>query len=434
LPKIHKLGIPIRPIVSALYAPVNLISKFLYKLLSPIYLQVAYETTVINNIDLVRKLQNYTADGHLTSTTKFITADVENLYTMIPREGGIDALLRFLEKYSKHGKIGPFSIDMIMKMARLILDTNYFAYINKYYKQTRGGAMGSAFTQVYANIYMLEWEQNLIEHQASKNEIYGRYIDDIFMTTSESYDVITAVLQQAQKQDVNIKINPIISNSVNFLDITITNTNGQLTTSIYHKPTADPYYLPYKSDHPHSIHRNIPYTALVRAARLCSNLHDFHRERLRIHVSLLLNSYRPHFISNHFQRFFQVHKADVLYKYFDESTYSQLHRQLLYQTSKREREEQAMKNDPVLFPPVLQQRPWNQRLIWWKKHYQSPGSEANRIQLRFIPRTNRSLQNYLIRKKPSKHKTAPLHQHQTTILLHTTQMETSPPQKNVANN
>ncbi|CAF3699813.1 unnamed protein product [Rotaria sp. Silwood1] len=183
------------------------------------------------------------------------------------------------------------------------------------------------------------------------------------MTTNESYDIITAVLQQAQKQDVNIKINPIMSNSVNFLDITTTNTNGQLTTSIYHKPTADPYYLLYKSDHPHTIHRNIPYTALVRAARLCSNLHDFHRERLRIHVSLLLNNYRPHFISNHFQRFFQVHKADILYKYFDENTYSQLHRQLLYQTSKRELEEQAMKKDPVLFPPVLQQRPWNQRLM-----------------------------------------------------------------------
>ncbi|CAF4770986.1 unnamed protein product [Rotaria sp. Silwood2] len=81
-----------------------------------------------------------------------------------------------------------------------------------------------------------------------------------------------------------------------------------------------------------------------------------------------------------------------------------------------------MKKDPVLFPPVLQQRPWNQRIMyirhryesghistftkefrrWWKKHYQSPGSEANRIQLRFIPQTNRSLQNYLIRKKPSK--------------------------------
>ncbi|CAF4770578.1 unnamed protein product, partial [Rotaria magnacalcarata] len=58
-------------------------------------------------------------------------------------------------------------------MARLILDTNSFAYNDRYYKQIRGGAMGSAFTQVLANIDMLEWEQYLIAYQASKNEIYG---------------------------------------------------------------------------------------------------------------------------------------------------------------------------------------------------------------------------------------------------------------------
>ena len=40
----------------------------------------------------------------------------------------------------------------IMKMARLVLDTNCFAYQNKYYKQIRGGAVGSTFTQVLANI------------------------------------------------------------------------------------------------------------------------------------------------------------------------------------------------------------------------------------------------------------------------------------------
>lgn len=116
------------------------------------------------------------AKGYLKPTTKFITADVENLYTMIPREGGINALMRFLDKYSKDHKIGPFSIDMILKMARLILDTNYFVYQNKYYLQKRGGAMGSAFTQVFANIYMLEWEQDLIAYQTSKHEIYGRYV------------------------------------------------------------------------------------------------------------------------------------------------------------------------------------------------------------------------------------------------------------------
>jgi hypothetical protein len=64
-----------------------------------------------------------------------------------------------------------------MEMARLILDTNCFAYNNKYYKQIRGGAMGSVFTQVLANIYMLEWEQNLIKHQEIHHEIYGRLVE-----------------------------------------------------------------------------------------------------------------------------------------------------------------------------------------------------------------------------------------------------------------
>ncbi|CAF5149307.1 unnamed protein product, partial [Rotaria sp. Silwood1] len=129
--------------------------------------------------------------------------------------------------------------------------------------------MGSAFTQVFANIYMLEWEQDLIKHQASKHEIYGRYIDDIFMTTNISFDEITKELEKAQQKDLNIKIIPNIQESVQFLEITITNDNGKLKTSIYHKPSADPYYLPYTSDHPHRIHRNIPYSALIRAARLC---------------------------------------------------------------------------------------------------------------------------------------------------------------------
>ncbi|CAF3803647.1 unnamed protein product [Rotaria sp. Silwood1] len=439
LPKVHKAGTPIRPIVSGLHAPVTFVSKFLYHLLTPIYMQVAHETTFINSINLVRRLETYAADGYLKPTTKFITADVENLYTMIPREGGIDALIRFLNKYSKYRKIGPFTIDMILKMARLILNTNYFAYKNKYYQQKRGGAMGSAFTQVYANIYMLEWEKDLIEHQTSKHEIYGRfvksvrhipylcishfrYIDDIFMTMNEPFDELTKILDDVQQKDVNIKIKPTIHETVHFLDVTIKNENGELKTSIYHKPTTDPYFLPYTSDHPHRIHRNIPYTALVRAARLCSNLHDFHLERLRIDVSLLLNNYPPKIITNQFLRFFQVNKADVLIKRFDEQTYKQLHRKLLYQPSKREIELKAIKKDPVLFPPILQQKPWNPNvmylrypfesgpmstfppkfLTWWKKHYQYPGSPANRIQTRLIPKTNRSLQNFLIRKKPSR--------------------------------
>ncbi len=84
--------------------------------------------------------------------------------------------MRFLEKYSYERKIGTFRIDHIMRMARLILDTNCFAYNNKYYKQIRGVAMGSAFTQVLANIYMLEWEQDFIKYQEIHQGIYGHFV------------------------------------------------------------------------------------------------------------------------------------------------------------------------------------------------------------------------------------------------------------------
>ncbi len=102
--------------------------------LAPIYLKAARKYAFINDTDVIQKLEKHAADGHLTSKTKFITTDVENLYTMIPRVGALEALGRFCIKHSKQGKIGTFTIDRIMKMARLILDTNCFAYNNKYYK------------------------------------------------------------------------------------------------------------------------------------------------------------------------------------------------------------------------------------------------------------------------------------------------------------
>ncbi|CAF0856088.1 unnamed protein product [Adineta steineri] len=421
LTKVHKPDIPIRPILAGINCPTALLSKFLNNLLAPIYLKVTAELTFTNSVQLVQSLEKYVSKGFFKSTTCFITADVKNLYTVIPREGGRQALIRFLEQYSNQGKIGTLSIDHIWKMARLILDNNTFAYNGKYYKQIRGGAMGSAFTQVYANIYMLEWEQDLIIHQQQHNEIYGRYIDDIFMTTNQTIDEINIELGKAQVKDINIEIEPTIATSVNYLDLTITNENGQLRTTIYHKPTAEPYYLPYTSDHPHRYHRNVPYSALLRAARLCSNVHDFNRERQRIDISLLLSDYPPKLISNQFQRFFQVNKAETLLKYLNERDYQQLHHKLLHHTTRKQAEkrnisiEDLVKKPPVLQPKIYDNKLWyphytfesghrlqfsSQFQSWWKKYYQYPESPVKNINMRLCADKNRTLENLLIHKKP----------------------------------
>jgi hypothetical protein len=123
---------------------------------------------------------------------------------------------------------------------------------------------------------------------------------DIFMITNQTISEITLELENANKKDLNIRINSKISTSVDFLDIIITNEDGYLRTSIYHKPTTEPYILPYTSDHPRHVRRNIPYASLVRAARICSHVDDCNTERIRLDMSLLLTSYPPNFIPKHF--------------------------------------------------------------------------------------------------------------------------------------
>jgi hypothetical protein len=65
-------------------------------------------------------------------------------------------------------------IEAIEHLGRIVLTENVFIYENKYYRQVIGGAMGSPFTLTLANIFMWDWEQELVENQRNSNELYGR--------------------------------------------------------------------------------------------------------------------------------------------------------------------------------------------------------------------------------------------------------------------
>jgi hypothetical protein len=242
------------------------------------------------------------------------------------------------------------------------------------------------------------------------------------MTTNETTidDEMNIQLEKAKKKDINIQIEPTISRTVNFLDLTITNENGKLRTLIYHKPTAEPYILPYTSDHPRHIHRNIPYAALVRAARFCSHVDDFNSERIRIDMSLLLNEYPPDFIKQHFNRFFHLNNAMSVFEKLDQTIYQQLHNKLLSQSTRREKQLQKLMHDPVKDPEILKIPIWDIHVMypkyifdssltinfpkafyqWWKKHFIYIGSNVNNVKVRLSATTNRTLEQYFIHKKP----------------------------------
>ena len=389
------------------------ISHFLDQVLRPIFDRVARQTTFINGIHFVRRIELYRDMGRLSSSTTFITFDVIDLYTMIPRDGALVALEQFLCKYAKNGRINGMTIDTLMKMARLVLDTNCFVFEQKYYQQIRGGAMGSSFTMTLANIYMLKWEQPLIAHQKDHNELYGRYIDDVFMTSNLPLDQINALLDEANSKDENIQITRSMGQKIEFLDVSVENNHGRLKTNVYRKQAAEPYIVPFLSDHPRHIHRSTIKGAVYRAIRLCSEVDDFNQERLDIELMLLLNGYPPKFVTYHLKQFLQHNNCLSLLEQADNGVYKDLHQRLLDRPTRRER-----KLEEEIYPQ--EQQKWNKKEIrtyftfesgpilrlkrelhgLWKKFYLYPGSPMKDVNLKISTRSNRSLNHLLIKKKP----------------------------------
>jgi hypothetical protein len=143
------------------------------RLIQPLFDQHVKETTIIDGVDLIRRLQEYVHLGLLKPTTHLCTFNITDLYTMLPQEESISILKKFLLHFN-HTHVHGMSIEAIEQLARIVLTENVFIYENKYYRQVIGDAMGSPFTLTLANIFMWNWEQELVENQRNSNELYGR--------------------------------------------------------------------------------------------------------------------------------------------------------------------------------------------------------------------------------------------------------------------
>ena len=97
------------------------------------------------------------------------------------------------------------------------------------------------------------------------------------------------MLEDANNLHSNIKLTYEVGNCVSFLDVEIKNQHGNLNTSVYHKEAAEPYVVPFSSDHPRHIFENIVRCALLRALRYSSTLKEFNHERRAIKLMLLYN-------------------------------------------------------------------------------------------------------------------------------------------------
>ena len=397
LPKTHKPNTPLRPIMSGLKSPTIAISTWLDGLLRPLFDRLACATFILNGVELIRQVEDWSTQ-YLTSTTTFITMDVTDLYTMIPQEGGVKAIKRLMELCGLK-QIDGVKKEIILALTRFVMTNNYFYLDGSYYKQIRGGAMGSPLTLTLANTYMYFVEQPISKWAKRTNSLYFRYIDDLFIMTNVHVNVLHGLIQFWNRLDKNIKFSSSIGLSAEYLDVRLENRGGILMSEVFHKPSHEPYFLPFTSVHANHIKKSIPFTALVRAIRYSSSYTSFKQEEAHITMALLLNGYPINFILKQLERVAQTFQCAVP----TQKNYSDVRKRLLktknHQAKKAEIDFEVDILCHFSFCKGMQEFSNRYHKLWNNCFSDTAISSMNPV-----VGTKRldNLQDYLVRKKPSR--------------------------------
>lgn len=229
------------------------------------------------------------------------TIDVTDLYTMIPQVEGVLSLKKMLD-YFHLKQVDSLKVETIIRLSRFVMMNNYFSYDGQFYHQIRGGAMGSPLTLTIANCYMFFFERNIAKQISNSGGLYFRYIDDILLVVNWPERHLLKQVARWNEFDSNIELKAHVGTSVHFLDLDVENNQGRLITKVYHKPSHEPYYLPFNSIHPMHMKKNIPFAMYLRAIRYCSSFQYFMNERESLRVALLLNKYPNTLINEQFER------------------------------------------------------------------------------------------------------------------------------------
>ena len=263
-PKVHKKGVPGRPVVSACGSATEGMSEIVDFLLQP------YMPTIPSSIydtdDFIRIIRNI-IDLH--SDVLLVTLDVVSLYPSIPDDFGLCALKDFLLDRNLPNIV----VNGIHNMTELVLKKNVFEFNSECLLQTSGTAIGTKIAQAYANIVMSIFERNLLTGSCNKPLVWFRYIDDIFAIWTYGEDKFNDFMFYINSIHSSFQFTCNYSKEcAQFLDVSVfVDNSGNITTDLYVKPTDTQQYLVATSCHPNHTKRSIPYCQALRILRICSS-------------------------------------------------------------------------------------------------------------------------------------------------------------------
>ena len=151
LPKVHKEGIPLRPILAAFKSPSSKLAKFLTKIIQPL---TSNQYTVTNSYEF----KEIISDMSFPQGVCLASFDITSLFTNVPVQETVEILLN--ELYEGQDTIRNLTKQQFKKLLELCIGDNHFIFNQEIYKQHEGFAMGSPLSAPLANIFLCHHELN----------------------------------------------------------------------------------------------------------------------------------------------------------------------------------------------------------------------------------------------------------------------------------
>ena len=284
LAKVHKIGTPVRPVLSM---PGSAYHKVAQKVAE--WLSVVPECKINSS---TKSVCDKLKDVVLDEDEIVISFDVTSLYTNVPVMESINVCTDLLFNLPESDR-PPVDRDTFVQLATIASCDVIMSTHDGFYKQVDGLAMGSPPAPHLANGWLSQFENTI----GADAKLYERYMDDI--CRESKLRLVDSKLAEINNLHPNLQftLEREENNKLPFIGMEIIHDpeTGRLSSTWYTKPTDTGLIMNYHSLAPKRYKRSVVSGFVHRLYRCCSSWHNFHDSLTKAKHILERNQYPPSF-------------------------------------------------------------------------------------------------------------------------------------------
>ena len=244
-PKIHKLGVPIRAIVSYSGSLLYNLNKYVANILKD----------ENNNAKNSTTFSNYIRNVAIEDDEIMVSFDVTSLYTNIPIIDTLNIIKDYVNNDDQFTRKTTILRDRFLDLVHLVVITTWYTFNSQFSQQTDGVAVKGPASSTTAEIYMQAYERTAITTALNLLKVWEQFVDDVYSFLKHTH--LENFFHHINNLHQNIKftMEEESNGELAFLDTLLKRNNREISVLVYRKPTHTDQYLNYSSHHQNELQR-----------------------------------------------------------------------------------------------------------------------------------------------------------------------------------